>query len=194
MPRRSGATLAESPEHGQPRPRREIESGRERTDSVTGQDLRGDAVHAHGIGPAGHGVEIVTAVGEQYQAALAQHDVEIQLLRETLVEPQRKVVQPGAFRIQVIERTMVVLRPCCRRRSSRARSPRPADAVILGEIVGGGEPMAAAADDDDVVAGLGWHRATRAASAVVPTPRRAAATTPNTSRRGVRLSLRPPVN
>ncbi len=85
MPRRSGTPLGESAEHRQPCVRRKIQSGSERADFIPGQDLRGNAVHAHRIGPARHGIQIVAAVRQQYQPALAQHDVEIQRLRKALV-------------------------------------------------------------------------------------------------------------
>src|ERR1700676_638724 len=85
VPRRSGAPLGESTEHGQPRTRREVEGGSERADLLPREELRGNAVHAHRIGPTRHGVQVVAAVREQYQPALAQHNVEIQRLREALV-------------------------------------------------------------------------------------------------------------
>ena len=56
----------------------------------------------HRVGPARHGVQVVTAVGEEHESALAEHDVEIQLAREALVEPEGEIVQPRALGEEVI--------------------------------------------------------------------------------------------
>jgi hypothetical protein len=130
---------------------------RERADLFARQDVGLDAVHAHRVRPARHRVEVVAGMREQHETPLAQHDVEVQILGETLVEPQRKIVEARTLGIQVI-------RTYDRRIAAGVAATDPAalehgdirDAMVLGEIIRGRKPVAAAADHDDVV--LGFRR------------------------------------
>jgi hypothetical protein len=44
----------------------------------------------------------MTTVGEGYDPALAQHDIEIQFSRKALIQLERKIVESRTFRIQII--------------------------------------------------------------------------------------------
>ena len=94
----------------------------------------------------------MAAVGECEDAALAQHDVEAELVREALIESQRQLVDTRALGIEIV-------RADDRGVSARVAASQPtflddrnvADAMVPGEIVGGGEPMPAAPDDEHIV-------------------------------------------
>jgi len=92
-------------------------------------------------------------VGEAEHAALGQHDVEVELGAEVVVEVERGLVEARPLRGPVV-------RPHDRRVAPRAAGADVAllqhrdvgDAVVLGQVVGGRQALHAAADDDDVVA------------------------------------------
>src|SRR5687768_4272930 len=95
------------------------------------------------------------AVSERQNAALAQHDVEIELAAQTLVELQRMIVEGCTGGIEIIRATHL-------RVATRVATADPAllehgdisNAVLPGEIVSSREPMPTAADDHHLVAGL----------------------------------------
>src|SRR6185437_12652713 len=71
-------------------------------DLVRTPQFRVDAVELHRVHEAGGDLEIGFSVGEIEDAALAQHDVEIELARQPLIKPERKVVEGDRFGIEVI--------------------------------------------------------------------------------------------
>src|SRR4029077_6236552 len=88
-------------------------------------------------------------------AALAQHHVEIELVRQPLIEPEREVIEGDRLGIEVV-------RPHDGGVASGVAAAEPAlldhadtrALVSLREVIGGREPMAAAADDGEVVSRL----------------------------------------
>ena len=95
-------------------------------------------------------------------AALAQHDIEIELARQALIEPEREIVERDRFGIEIV-------RPHDGRVAPGVAAAEPAlldhadmaAFVGLGEIIGGREPMPAAADDDEVIGRLRLRLAPR---------------------------------
>src|SRR5579863_4462679 len=124
-------------------------------DLVRTPELGVDAVELHGVYEAGGDLEIGLRMREIEDAALAQHDVEIELAREALIEAQREVVEGDRFGIEIV-------RAHDRRVAPGVAAAEPAfldhaDPGLLmglGEVIGGREPVSAAADDDEVVSGL----------------------------------------
>ena len=96
--------------------------------------------------------DVVEAVREVDDAALAQHHVEVELVLERLPELQAELVDRRALVPQVV-------RAHDRRVAAHVPAAEPAplehghvrDAVVLREVVGRRETMPAGADDDDVV-------------------------------------------
>ena len=94
-------------------------------------------------------------MGEREVPVLREHQVEVEIGGELLVELDALGVEGGAF-------GRAVVRPDDRRVAARRTRADIAllehgdvgDAVVLGEVVRGREPVGAAADDDDVVVPL----------------------------------------
>jgi hypothetical protein len=91
-------------------------------------------------------------VREVHHAALAEHHVVVEVLRQAFPQLHRLFVQRGRFVPQIV-------RAHDRRVARGVAAADPAlfdhgdvgDAVLLREVVRGGEAMPAAADDHDVV-------------------------------------------
>ena len=86
---------------------------------------------------------------------LAEHQVEVQFLGQAFPELQGEFVDVGGLVPEVVGPDDLGVAP------GVAASDVPlfqdgdaADAMLLDQVVGGGEPVAAAADDDHVVSGL----------------------------------------
>jgi hypothetical protein len=116
----------------------------------------------------------VAAMRQHDQAALTQHDVEVEVLGQTFVQLQREVVETCAFREQIIGTHNGGV-------ASRVAAADPAalqecdvgEAVVLGKIIRGGEPMPAAAHDNGVITGT--RRGICPRRRPVPVPRERAA-------------------
>ncbi len=119
------------------------------------QHFRIDAIEVDGVRPAPHDLELVRARRDVDQPALAQHDVEIQIVPQRLVEPERMIEELGARRVEVV-------RACYLGVPARITAADPAffeqrdvaNAVLAGEVVRGGQAVPAAADDNDIVRAL----------------------------------------
>ncbi len=98
---------------------------------------------------------LALVMGEVQHAAVAHHDVVVELAAERLPEVERVLVDRGALVVQVVGADD-------RRVAAGIAAADPAllddgdvcEPMLLGEIVGGRQPMPAAADDDGVVARL----------------------------------------
>ncbi len=90
MPRRAGPPLRESAENGQTRLGDKSSAGASAPTSSRVSSSAAMPFIAHGIGPARHGIQVVAAVRQHDQASLAQHDVEVQRLRQSLVQAATK--------------------------------------------------------------------------------------------------------
>jgi hypothetical protein len=70
---------------------------------VFGRVLCGsDAVAQHRIGPARLRIQVVARMRERHHPALAEHDVEVEFLRQLLVLLHRKVIQPRTLGVEVV--------------------------------------------------------------------------------------------
>ena len=116
------------------------------------EDFRIDPIQANRPHPPGHLLEVVFVVREIQDAALAEHDVEVQLSAEPFVELQRLLVEMRTLIPQVVGANDRGISP-------GVATPQPAffqdgDAahvVLLGQVVGGRQTVAAAAHDHHVV-------------------------------------------
>ena len=99
-------------------------------------------------------------MGDRDQPALREHDVVVEFPRQALVEPEREIVERDALGIEIIGADR-----CGVAAGIAATQPAlldhgdVADAVVLREVVGGGQPVAAAADDHRVILRLRLRRA-----------------------------------
>ena len=115
-----------------------------------------DAVESHRVATPGVSVALCVGVEEVHDPALADHRVVVEVLLQPLPQFHRVFVE----RDVAVE---AVIGADDRRVAPGVSAADPAffddgdirQAVVLGEVIGGGEAMAAAADDYDVVAGLG---------------------------------------
>src|SRR6185503_2678517 len=104
------------------------------------------------VDPAAQRLELVVAVRERHDAALAQHDVEVELAAQALVEPERVVVKRGAL-------GPVVVRACGLRVAAAIAAAEPAlveysdiaDAVLFRKVIRRREAMSAGTDNHDIV-------------------------------------------
>jgi len=89
-------------------------------------------------------------------AALAHHRVVVQLLLQPFPELHRPFVERLIARQQIVGADDGGVAPGIAGADHALFQHRHiAEAVHLGEVIGGGQPMPAAADDDHVISGLG---------------------------------------
>ena len=112
-----------------------------------------------GVRGALEGAELVLGLAQHEHAARGEHDVEVQLLRQVLVERASELVDGDRRVLEVVGADDRGVAP-----GVAAAEPALLDhrdvgqLVVLGEVVGGGEAMAAGADDDRVIFRLGLGR------------------------------------
>src|SRR5690606_4396632 len=80
----------------------QVEDGNLPADLRQVQHLRIHTAHAYGVGPATADLQLVLAVGQDDHAALAEHDVEVELAAQALVQLQGMVVEGRTGRIEVV--------------------------------------------------------------------------------------------
>ena len=125
--------------------------------------------------PPAHRPQGGIGMGERQMAALGIEDVEVELAGEAAEQADRLVVEPHPFGRQVVGTDdSRVARRVAAAEPALVEHRDVGDAVILGEIVGGGEPVPAGADYRHVVArpepDRGRQRAARPALAAEPVP------------------------
>ncbi len=134
----------------------EIEEGQDAAHAVAVEQLGIDAVQPHGVAAAGSGIALRIGMEEIEDAALRHHGVEVEFLLQPLPELQRPFVEGVVAGEQVVRADDGgVAADIAGAEPALLQHRDIADAVLAGEVVGGGEPVAAAADDDDVIVGLG---------------------------------------
>ena len=134
---------------------RGVEDRAERLDLFGREQLGIDRVEPVGVDPPGRLLQVVDVVDQVEHAALAEHQVVVQLLRETLPELQRMLVERGALVPQVVGADHRGVAPGVAAAEPALLQHRDiADPVARGEVVGGGEPVPAGADDDHLVGRL----------------------------------------
>ena len=172
VPRGAGAPLQEPAEDREARLRGHLQERGLRGHLRAAEDVHIDAVHAHGVGPARDRLQVMAAVRQDHKSALAEHDVEVQLAREPLVEAQREVVEARALREEVVGAHDRRVAPGVAAAEPAALEDRHvADPVVLRQVVRGRESVAAAAHDERIVGALGLGRAPHRSPAALPRER-----------------------
>jgi hypothetical protein len=70
---------------------------------VFGRVLCGiDAIAQHRIDPTRLRIQVVARMRERHHTPLAEHDVEVEFLRQLLVLLHRKVIQPRTLGVEVV--------------------------------------------------------------------------------------------
>jgi hypothetical protein len=133
---------------------------------------RVDAVELHGVAAPAVLIALGVGMGEVDDAALGEHDVEIEFLREPFPQLERPLVEVRVGLEQIIRtHDRGVAAGVAQAERAPLQHGYVGDAMFLGEVVGGREPVPAAADDHDVVARLGIGRAPRRLPAAVAAER-----------------------
>ena len=134
------------------RVRRGVEDRAEGLDLFHGQELGVDRVEPVGVDPPGRLLQVVDVVDQVQHAALAEHQVVVELLRQPLPELQRMLVERGALVPQIVGADHRGVAPGVAAAEPALLQHRDiGDAVEAGEVVGSGQAMTAGADDDDIV-------------------------------------------
>ena len=136
-------------------PLREVELGAELGDSRRVDDARLDPEELVDLGALLHRDHRAVRVRERQVPVLREHEVEVELLREPLVQPDALAVERRALGRAVVradDRRVPARRARADVRLLEDRDVR--DPVPLREVVRGREPVRAAADDHDLVAAL----------------------------------------
>ena len=150
--RRAAAPLQRGAEHGIADRPRDVERRAEGLRLLGRQPFVVYAVEAVGVDVALEALDVVLVMREHHHAALGEHHVVIELLRQALPELDRMLVDRRALVIEVVRADDRRVAP-----GIAAAEPALLDnrdigrAMRLGEVIGGGEAMAARADDHDVV-------------------------------------------
>ncbi len=155
VPCGSASALYEAAQQGKASERFKIEPRRQFAQLPGIQDLCIDPVESHCVGPSRDTVQVVPGMRQRDHAALTEHDVEVQLSRQTFEQVHREVIESRTLRKQVVGANH-------RGIASRIAAAQPtlfydgdvADAVVLCKVVCRCQAMAAAADDNDVITGL----------------------------------------
>ncbi len=134
---------------------REVEDGADLGDLVRLQPLGVHSVEPVGVDAAHALPDVLEGVREVEDAALAEQEVVVQLLRQALPQLQGVLVDRRALVPQVVGADD-------RGVAGHVAAGQPAllqdgdvgDAVVLGEVVGGGQTVTAGADDEHVVGAL----------------------------------------
>ena len=184
MPRASGAALAESPEHRQPGRGRQIERRRERSDPSATLSSSASMPFMR-MALAQRAME--SRSWRLWASSISPRWLSMMLKFSSRDRPsyslQRKIIEPRAFRIEIVgAHDGRVAAGVAAADPAALEHGHVGDAVILCQVIRGGEAMPAAADDDDVVARLG--RGVAPCGRPVPPARkarRAAAPAPNSS-------------
>ena len=166
VPRHAAAALQGGTHHGMADVRRDVERRAERLGFLRRQPLVVDAVQPVGIDVALEALHVVHVVREHHDAALREHDVVVELLRQALPQLEGMLVDGGALVLEVVGADDGGVA----RRVAAADPPLlehgdVGEAVLLGEVVGRRQTMPAAADDDG---GVGRLRLRRAPLALPP--------------------------
>ncbi len=139
-----------------------VEPGIHGADGIPVEKLGIDAVQPHGVAAPRIGIALSVRVTEIEDAALRDHRVVVDVLLEPLPELHARLVERDVAGKQIV-------RAHDRRVAADVAGADPAllddgdvaQAVALGEIVGGRKAVPAATDDDDVIAWLRGGAAAR---------------------------------
>ncbi len=133
----------------------EIDERHQRAHLLAVEQLGIDAVQPHGVAAPRIGVALRVGVEQVQHAALADHGVVVEVLLEPLPQLHRPFVERQVAGQQIVGADDGGVAPDIAGADIALLDHRDiGDAVLLGEIMGGGEPMPAAADDHHVVVRL----------------------------------------
>ena len=152
MSRDAASALQRGAEHRVANIRRGIDNRHHLLDLRRREYFRVNSVQPNRVHPSRQLAQVLKVVREIEDAPLAQHDVEVELPAEALVELQRVIVEMRALVPEIV-------RANDRGVASGVAAAQPAllehrhvsDAVQRRQIVCGRESVAPAADDDDVI-------------------------------------------
>ncbi len=129
-----------------------VKVGNAPAELVTVQQLRINAVQAHGIAAAGIGVALRVRVEDVKNPALAYHRVVVHLLLKALPEFQRQLVERDIAGEQIVGADDGGVAPDAARTEPGFFHDRdPPGFMIFGEVESRGQTMPPAADDHDVI-------------------------------------------
>ena len=156
----AGARLQDAAPDGPARLLGIIEIGQQLHHLAAVEQFGVDAVEPHDVAAPRKGIELHRADGEHDLAALRDHAVEIELVRQAFPQLQRMLEELGVAVDHVVGADERGVAPDIAGADIGALEHRDiADAVVLGQIIGGGQAMPAAADDHRVIGALGFGRA-----------------------------------
>ena len=169
VPYRAGALLPEPSKDRKPCAVGIIQNRHLAPHFLPRQKLRIDAIQSHDVAAPRRTVHLRGGMAQVDLATRGVHDVEVQILAEALPKLQRLLVEPGVAVDHVV-------RSNDRRITASIAATDVvflehgdvADAVVLGEVIGGGKTVPAAAHDYDIVRGLGVGIPPRARPTLVP--------------------------
>ena len=132
-----------------------IDDRHEILDFLRAEDVGIDAVQANGMYPTRHLAKLVLGMGDGENAALAEHHIEVQVLRHAFPQLHRVLVDGGRLVPQIVRADDGgVPAGVAAAEPSLFDDSDALDAVNRRQRIGRGEPVAAAADDHDVIFGL----------------------------------------
>ena len=150
--RRAAAPLQRRADHRIARVARNVERRAECLGLFRRQPFIVDAVQPVGVDMALQHLDVVDIVREHHDAARRIHDVVVEILAEPVPQLHRVVVDAGALVVEIVGADDGgVAAGIAAAEPALLQHRDIGDAVLLGEVIGGGQPMAAGADDDDVV-------------------------------------------
>src|SRR6185312_5171236 len=129
-----------------------VDSWHETPDLIRAQNLRVDTVDANGVAPAPDDLHLMFAVCEVDQSSLAQHDIEVQLGGQALVQTQRMIVEGGARRVKVVRADDLSVAAGITATDPSALQHRDlAHSMLARQVVRGRQSVATPAYDHDVI-------------------------------------------
>ncbi len=155
MAHRAAALLEQSAADGKARIV-EIDEGDELAHLLAVEQIGVDAEEPHGVAAPGIGVALRVRMEDVEHASLAYHGVVVEVLLEPFPQLHRPFVEREIAGQQVVGADDGGVAPdIAGAEIGLLDHGDIGDAVLLGEVIGGGETVPAAADDDNVVGLLG---------------------------------------
>ena len=141
---------------------RDIDQGNAPFHLLSVEHERIDAVEVVGVDPALDVAHVLQRVAQIEDAALAEHDVEVQVMGQPLPELERVLVEKGGLVPEIVRADDGgVARRVAAAEVALLDDGDVACAVVLGEIVGRRKAVPARADDDEVIGRLRLRTAPR---------------------------------
>src|SRR3954451_973368 len=153
VPRDAAAPLQRRAEHRVTRVGRDVEDRAEALDGTRVEPFGVDAVEPVGVYPPRCLADVGLVMRQVQDAALAQHEVEIEFGRKPLPQLQRMLVDPRTGVPEIIRADDRRVAPGIAETDRAFFEHRDiADAMLFRKIISGRQPVPAAADNHDIVA------------------------------------------